>query len=288
MSNLWQDLRYGLRMLAKTPGFTAIAILTLALGIGANTAIFSVVQNVLLRPLPFNQPETLVGIWNTYFPNFPQIGISPGDLADWQREARQFSSMGAYFEVSHGYNMTGDSAPERVDASYAMSALFPLLGVRPIIGRTFLPEEDKLGSGRVLMLGQLFWQRSFAGDPAIVGRTITLDGQQWNVIGIVPESVDLLMRVDLWMSYANLPDDPTEHVHHGMATIARLKPGVTIAQAQSEVEELNRVETAAYPGSHKNWGVKVARLENPSAGKLRSTLLVLFGAVGLVLLIACA
>src|SRR5579862_1916129 len=144
-SGILQDLRFALRSLRKSPGFAATAILTLALGIGANTAIFSVVQRVLLQPLPYPHPENLVLISNTYLPAWPQLGISPGDYSDWRQQAKSFSEIGGYVAIAAGFNMTGEGAPERVQADYATGELFPLLGVRAAVGRTFAPEEDKTG-----------------------------------------------------------------------------------------------------------------------------------------------
>ncbi len=286
ISDVVDDLRFGFRTLRKNPGFTAIAVLTLALGIGANTAIFSVVENVLLRALPYDHPESLVEIKNTY-PGFQAVGISPGDFTDWQREAKSFSSMGAYGEISQGFNVTGTGEPERVQATIASAGLFSTLGIRAQVGRTFLPEEDKAGGGDVALLSHAYWQRRFGADPAVVGREIALDGRKVRIIGVLPATFQIFRSMELWlpMPYYGPLDD---HIHHGIGPIARLRPGVTREQAAAEVETLNRQETAAYPDSHHGWGTQVVALEDPSAAQLRRTLLVLFGAVGLVLLIACA
>jgi hypothetical protein len=154
MENLLQDIRYGIRALAKNPGFTAVAVLTLGLGIGANTAIFSVVENLLLRPLPYPQPERLVEIANTYLPQVPKAGLSPGDYADWRRQNASFSEMGAYAKILQGFNLTGGEEPQRIQAAYADSGLFPMLGIRPVAGRSFLPEEDRAGNAPVVILGR--------------------------------------------------------------------------------------------------------------------------------------
>jgi putative ABC transport system permease protein len=287
MENLLQDIRYGIRTLANNPGFTAVAVLTLALGIGANTAIFSVVESVLLRPLPYPQPENLVQIWNTYLPQIPQIGLSPGDYADWREQNASFSEMGGYVQITQGFNLTGEGEPQRVLTSYATASLFPMLGVRVVAGRWFVPEEDRAGGAPVVILGHRLWQSRFGGDPGVIGRSITLDNQRYTVVGILPAGFQLLRWPDLWMPMGQFGDDLTEHVHHGMSTIARLKPGVSLAQAQDEIERLHQRETEKYPDSHKHFGVLVQKLQDPAAEKLRSTLLLLFGAVGLVLLIAC-
>jgi putative ABC transport system permease protein len=288
MENLLQDIRYGLRTLAKNRGFTIVAVLTLALGIGANTAIFSVVQNLLLRPLPYPQPESLVEIWNTYLPQVPRGGLSPGDYADWRREAKSFSEMGAYANVSHGFNLTGDGEPQRVLIGYASSSLFPMLGAQVVAGRSFVPEEDRAGSAPVVLLSHRLWEGRFGGDPRVVGRSVTLDNHRYTIAGILPTGFQFLRWADVWMPLGQFDDDLTEHVHHAFAAIARLNPGVTISQAREEILQLNEQSAIAYPIEHKNLGVLVEKLQDPSAEKLRSTLLVMFGAVGLVLLIACA
>jgi putative ABC transport system permease protein len=288
MENLLQDIRYGIRTLGKNPGFTGVAILTLALGIGANTAIFSVVQYLLLRPLPYPQPECLVEIANTYLPQIPKAGLAPGDYADWKRQNASFSEMGAYGKVSQGFNLSGEGDPQRVQVGYADSGLFPMLGILPAAGRSFLPEEDRAGSAPVVVLGHRLWQSRFGGDPKVVGRSIALDNQRYTVVGILPGGTQFARSADLWMPIGQLFDDLTEHVHHQFAAIARLKPGVSLAQARDEVGRLHQQETIAYPAAHKNFGVLVEPMQDPSAAALRMTLLVLFGAVGLVLLIACA
>ena len=288
MENLLQDIRYSIRTLSKNPGFSAVAVLTLAMGIGANTAIFSVVENVLLRPLRYPQPENLVQIWNTYPPQVPRGALSPGDYADWRQQNASFSEMGGYAQISQGFNLTGEGEPRRVLGSYASAGLFPLLGVRLAVGRYFTPEEDRAGSSLVVMLSHRLWQSRFGSDPGVVGRTITLDNQGYTVVGVLPGDFRLLRWPDLWMPIGQYADDLTEHVHHAFNTIARLKPGVTLAQAQDELKRLNEQETIKYPDSHKFFGVLVEPMDDPSAAKLRSILLVLSGAVGLVLLIACA
>jgi putative ABC transport system permease protein len=288
IGNLMQDIRYGIRNLGRTPGFTAVAVLTLALRIGANTAIFSVVENVLLKPLPYPHPESLVEIWNTYPPQIPKGGISPGDYADWHEQATSFSEMGAYGNTTKGFNLTGDGEPQRVLAGYASSDLFPMLGARVVAGRSFVAEENRAGSAPIVILGHRLWESRFGGDAAVVGRTVTLDNKRYTVVGILPAGFQFLRWADLWMPLGQFDDDLTEHIHHAFAVVARLKPGVSLAQARDEVGRLNQQEAIAYPDAHKGFGVLVQKLQDPSAASLRSTLLVLFGAVGLVLLIACA
>jgi putative ABC transport system permease protein len=288
METLWQDLRHALRALRKSPGFTAVAVLTLGLGIGANTAIFSVVENVLLRPLPYRDPSALVQVSNTYLPAFPKTPMSAGDFQDFQRQASSFSQMAAYVDPPSGFNLTGDGQAERLEASLATSGLFPLLGIRPVAGRTFHPEEDKPGTPPVVLISHRLWQNHFGSDPSVVGRTVLLDGRGFTLIGVLPAEFQLAPTSDLWMPISGYGDDLTSHLHHDFTILARLKPGVSISQAQAELATLNRQEEQAFPDTHKNWGVLVAPLENPSAAKMRVALLVLLGAVGLVLLVACA
>ena len=287
MESLLQDIRYSIRTLSKNPGFTAVAVLTLALGIGANTAIFSVVENLLLRPLPYPQPGNLVQIWNTYPPQVPRAALSPGDYADWRQQNASFSEMGGYAHISQGFNLTGEGEPQRVLGSYASAGLFPLLGIHLAAGHYFVEEEDRAGSSPVVILSHHLWQSRFGGDPAVVGRTITLDNQRYRVTGVLPADFRLLRWPDLWMPFGQYGDDLTEHVHHSFIGVARLKPGVTLAQARDEMARLNQQETIQYPDSHKFFGVLVEPMEDPSAAKLQGILLVLSGAVGLVLLIAC-
>jgi putative ABC transport system permease protein len=290
MEMLWHELRYALRTLRKSPGFTAVAVLTLALGIGANTAIFSVVQAVLLRPLPYDHAESLVQIWNTYslLPAFPQVGMSPGDFQDFHKGATSFSEMAAYVDISQGFNLTGQGEPERVEARYATSGFFGLLGVTPATRRFFNADEDKHGAGPAVVLSHRLWQSQFGANPATVGRTLLLDGQSYLIAGVLPATFRLAPSTDLWLPVGLYPDDLTSHIHHEFSVVARLKNGVSVAQAQAEMAALNRQEETAFPDTHKNWDVLVKPLEDPSAAKLRTALLVLFAAVGLVLLIACA
>src|SRR5271154_27911 len=288
MDAFWQDLRHAFRALRKSPGFTTVAVLTLGLGIGANTAIFSVVENVLFRPLPYRDPAALVQVWNTYLPAFPQTPMSSGDFQDFQRQAGSFSQMAAYVDPPSGFNLTGDGQPERLEATIVTSGLFPLLGVRPVAGRTFTPEEDKPGSPPVVLISHRLWQNHFGSDPSVVGRTIILDGRGFTLVGILPAEFGFVPTTDLWMPVSKYGDDLTSHLHHDFNILARMKPGIGISQAQAELATLNHQEEQAFPDTHKNWGVLVTPMENPSAVKMRVALLVLFGAVGLVLLVACA
>jgi putative ABC transport system permease protein len=287
MGTLLQDIRYAFRMLAKSPGFTIVAVLTLGLGIGANAAIFGMVQNILLRPLPYQHTESLVQIWNTY-PAWGQLPLSPGDYGDFRKNAHDFSGMAAYVDVPQGFNMTGQGNPERLQAAFATSDLFSTLGIRPAAGRAFTPEEDKPSSAPVVMISHRLWQSHFSSDPSVVGRTLTLDGRGFTLAGVLPAGFQLVTWADLWLPTGQYPDDLAGRIHHPFNTLARLKPGATISEAQAEIATLNHQAEQAFPDTHKGWGVVIRPMENPAAARLRLALLVLFAAVGLVLLIACA
>ncbi len=289
MNTLLQDVRYALRLLRKSPGFTAVAVLTLALGIGANTAIFSVIESVLLRPLPYDRPQQLIEIWDTYVvaPGVP-LGIAPGDFRDWREQATTVSAMAGFSWLADGANFTGGESPQRVEIQYATSNLFPLLGVKLVAGRFFLSAEDRPGSAPIVILSHHFWQSRFGSDLAVLGRTMTLDGLRYSIVGILPGNSGVLDSPDLWMPLGQYGADLTNHAYHEIEAIARLRPGVTIAQAQAEFEAFNRRSAISYPEPHKGFGVLVRPMQNPAAAQMRQSLLVLFAAAGLVLLIACA
>jgi predicted permease len=292
LAQFWSDLCFGLRMLAKNRGFTAVAVLTLALGIGATTAIFSVVSSVLLRPLPYANAANLVLIQNTYssatVANFPKVGLSPGDFFDWRGRVRELSDVAAYSTVSAGFNLTGMGDPQRVNAAYASSNLFSLLGVRFIAGRNFGPEDEQAGAARAIILSHRLWQSRFGGDPGSVGRIVDLDGAGYLITGVLPADFSLVRGADIWMGVSQFQDNLTSRVHHDFTTVARLKPGVTVAQAQQEMEALNQQALRDFPDTHKNFGVAVEQLQDPSAKSMRTPLMVLMGVVSFVLLIACA
>lgn len=288
METLWQDVRHALRALRRSPGFTAVAVLTLGLGIGANTAIFSVVESVLLRPLPFRDPASLVEVWNTYLPQFPQAPLSGGDFQDFKKAAQSFSEMACYVDVPQGFNLTGEGEALRIEARYVTSGFFEMLGVQPLAGRTFAPEEDKPGNPPVVMVSHRTWQSHFGSDASVIGRTLILDGRGYTLVGVLPAGFRLAPTTDLWMPFGQYGDDLTSHLHHPCNVLARLKAEVSVGQAQAEMVTLNHQEERALPDTHKNWGMLVKPLEDSSAVKMRLALLVLFGAVGLVLLVACA
>jgi putative ABC transport system permease protein len=289
VTGFWRDVRYSLRMLRKSPGFAAVAVLTLALGIGANTAVFSVIESVLLRPLPYAHSQNLIEVWNTYLPAVPLGGLSSGDFFDWQKEATTVSQMAASGWINQwGANLTGDGSPQRVRLNYATSNLFSMLGKKPLVGQFFTSDDDRPGVPPIVVLTHRFWQSRFGGDPHAIGRTLTLDGLHYTVVGVLPANSGVLDSPDLWLPIGLYPDSPTDHSYHDFAALARLKPGVTLAQSRAEFEALNRRSARAYPVAHKNFGVVVRRMQDPSASQMRESLMVLFSAVALVLLIACA
>jgi putative ABC transport system permease protein len=289
-ADLIQDLRYGLRTLAKNPAFTSIAILALALGIGANSAIFSVVDAVLLRPLPFKNPQQLVMVWeNAAHLGFPKNTPSPANFLDWQKQATAFSGMAAMVERS--FNLTGVGEPERLDGRRVSANLFELLGVRALHGRIFVPDDDKPGT-HVALLSYSLWQRRFGSDPGVIGRAVTLNGESYTVIGVMPQLLQLpgyANRDDqLWVPIAFPPPEAAERGNHFLEVIARLKSDVTLKQAQAEMETIAARLAQQYPDYNTRIGATVIPLHEQVVGDIRPALLVLLGAVGFVLLIACA
>ncbi|MBS1788102.1 MAG: ABC transporter permease [Acidobacteria bacterium] len=295
MQTFWQDLRFGARMLVKKPGFTLIAVLTLALGIGANTAIFSVVNALLFRPLPFREPERLVWIAN----NSPGGGglssqtTQVNNFLDWRSTNKSFEDLGAYFAFfDYGsYNLTGVGEPERVIGVGVSQNFFDLLGVPPQLGRGFTEEECRWNGSQATILNYGFWQRRFGGDAGIVGRTISLNNKPTTVVGVMPPTFDFSSvfspgsRVDMLVPFPLTQE--TNRWGNTLAVIGRLKPGVTIEQAQAEFDLINQQLKQAHPERGNRFGARVTGLQAQISGRFRRAFLVLFGAVGCVLLIAC-
>ncbi|MEP7272055.1 MAG: ABC transporter permease [Acidobacteriota bacterium] len=287
MNTLIQDLRYGLRVLRKGKGFTIVAVIALALGIGANTAIFSVVNKVLLQPLPYANADQLLMIRETNVPKFPEFSIAPGNFIDWQKQSTVFSSMAAY--RGQAYILVGGSEPERVRATRITSGLFGMLGAAPILGRDFTPEEDQDGKGNVVILSNGFWQRRFGGDKNAVGQSLTLSGQPFSIVGIMPATFKFPdPTIDLWAPIAFTARDAQNHGGHYISAIARLKPGASVDQARSELDTIAGRLSQQYPDSNTGWGVKVVPLQDYIVNDVKPALYILLGAVLLVLLIACA
>ena len=284
-----QDVRFGLRLLRKNPGFTIVAVLTLALGIGANTAIFSVVDAVLLRSLPFRDAGRLVAISETH-PSIPEIGGSAADIADWSAQSHTLSEIAAY-NVTRVLNSTliVSGGAEDVHAAIISHNLFSLLGIVPAIGRTFFPQEDVLGNGPVAILSGEIWKNGFASDPNILGRPILLNQQPYTVVGVLPAEIRFPQNVDVWIPLGNLDkDNLTNRLYHPLFAIGRLSAGASLADVRGEMAGIAARLAKAYPQSNHNIGVKVEPLLEKYVGGLRGALLILWGAVGLILLISCA
>jgi putative ABC transport system permease protein len=297
---LIQDLRYGARTLIKSPGFAFVAMLTLALGIGANTAIFSVVNGVLLRALPYYEPERLVMVWadrpilqaQIGLPDFP---VAAPDFIDWRNQNQVFQQMAAMY--ARFMNLTGGGDPESVTGLRATASLFPLLGARFAVGRPFLPEEDQAGADRVVVISHGLWQQRYGADPKIIGQKITLNDEAYTVIGVTApdfqfprrgEAPGIATKADLYLPIAFAPEEMNNRVQSRLRVIARLKPGVSVQQASAEMSAIARRLTEQYPQTNTDKGVRLVPLDQQAVGKARTALLVLLGAVGFVLLIACA
>jgi len=285
MATLLQDLRYAIRLLGKSPGFTAIAILTLALGIGANTAIFTVVNAVLLRPLGFRDPSRVVLVAEKSA--YPTVSTSYQNYVDWRDQSHSFESM----EATRGttITLTGSGEPERLNARMATAPLFSLLGVNAILGRTFLSEEDRAGGAPVVVLGYGLWQRRFGGARDILGRSITLDSQPYTVVGVLPSGFELLQPADIFLPFTpwakTLPDD--RNWHPGIFPIARLKAGISREQARTEMVGITKRLEEQYPIYNTGTSADVVDLQEQLVKGVRPALLLLLGAVAAVLLIAC-
>ncbi|MGH9743507.1 MAG: ABC transporter permease [Candidatus Acidiferrum sp.] len=288
MMSFWQDVRYGLRLLLKSPGFTAIAVLTLALGIGANTALFSVVNGVLLNPLPFPNPDRLVAVYSKT-PKFSESSISYPNFLDWVRDNRSFSKLGAF--RSEEYNMTGEGEPERLHGHMISADFFPALGINPLLGRNILPEEDKPGAAPVALIGDGLWKRKFGLSRDVLGKSIVLNGKAYTVIGVAPGLIAAgLSPSDVYVPLGQWTD-PTflnRGISMGMNAIGRLKSGLTFAQASADMDSVAANLAKAFPDTNKDTGITLVPLKKDVVGSVQGILLVLLGAVSFVLLIACA
>jgi predicted permease len=287
MISFWQDVRYGLRVLLKNPGFTAIAILTLALGIGANTALFSVVNAVLLNPLPFANPNELVAVY-AKSPTFEESSIAYPNFLDWQKDNHSFASLSAF--RSDDYNMTGAGEPERVHTHMISAEFFTALAMQPLLGRAFRPEEDAVGAGPVAILSDGLWHRKFGSAQDVLGKNITLNGKAHTIIGVAPGHITGLSNTDIFVPIGqwNDPSFRDRRISMGTNSIGRLKPGVTIEQARLEMNRIAENLAVAYPEADKGMGVTLVPLKTDVVGNVKGILLVLLGAVSFVLLIACA
>jgi predicted permease len=290
LEELLQDLRYAARMLRKNPGFTLIAVLTLALGIGANTALFSVVNGVLLNPLPYPHPEQLVTLHESK-PNFDRGSISYPNFRDWQKNNRTFASMA--IARGYGYSLTGLGDAEQVRARFISSDFFPLLGVNPVLGRNFSPGEDEIGAAPIAMISAGLWKRKFASSPAALGKALTLDGKDYTIVGVTPQNFDLFLTnsnlADVFVPIGQWSNPllPNRGAGLGIHGVGRLKPGISLEQARADMDRVTSNLAAAYPEADKGIGASFVPIRQDMLGDVQPILLVLLGAVAFVLLIAC-
>ena len=289
LERLWQDVRYGARILRKNPGFTTVAVLTLALGIGANTAIFSIVNTVLLKPLPYDQPGQLVQVWEAPRPG-QRNSVSPGVFLDWKEHSTVFESLSLRQDTA--MNLTSDGEPERINGLAMSAGGLQVLRARPLLGRTFGPDEDQPGKDKVVVLTSEFWRRRFGGEMNVLGRSIRLNDESYIVIGILPprflstDKVEFIVPTTI--STSIVPGDPNARSASWLQVIGRLKPGVSVEQAQAEMNALATRLNPLYPAFKKDWGVTIVPMHEQITGNIKPTLLVLTGAIAFVLLIACA
>jgi predicted permease len=290
LDRIMQDLRFGVRMLAKAPGFTAVAILTLALGIGANTALFSVMNGVLFNPLPYPEPEQLVTLHESK-PNFETGSISFPNFRDWRKENTTFSMMG--ISRAYSFNLTSAGEAEQVRAQFISTDFLPMLGVKPVIGRLFEEGEDDLGKSPIVVISEGFWSRKFASAPDVLGKGLTLDGRSYTIVGVVPANFNFKVgnfsASELYVPIGQWTNSALHLRSAGLAIhgIGRLKPDVTIRQARSDMERVTGHLAEAYPDADKGIGATLIPLKEQMVGDVRRLLLVLLAAVGFVLLIAC-
>ena len=292
MPTFVQDLRFALRGLSRQPGFTLVALLTLALGIGANTAIFGIVNAVLLRPLPYHEPDRVVLLWS-HWTNWSKTWVSQGELVDYQEQARSLEHVGAFSSTS--FNLTGGGDPLRVLAAQVQPEIFAALGAQPIAGRVFTADEDRPGHEHVVMLTEGLWRSQFGSDPSIVGRAIQLDAESYTVVGVLPAALRLPLDyasrtfTQIWVPLALGPNDPQQRGNHGLNALGRLRPGTSVAQAQAEIDTITGGFLQRYPDNYdRAFGLTLVPAPLEVFGDVRPALVVLLLAVGAVLLIACA
>ena len=288
MDTLFRDIRYGFRSLLKRPGFTVIALVALALGIGANTAIFSLVNAVVLQPLPYPEPERLVWVWGN-FPGGNRASVSPADYLDFRSQNKSFEQFAATVSITSTTTLTGSGEPEPLNASVVTGNYFQALGVTPALGRGFSLDNEKPGNDQVAIISYELWQRRFAGNPGIVNQRINLDSKSFEVIGVMPKNLTFPQTADLWVPL-NFDGNPELRVRkaHFLRPLGRLKPGVTMAQAQSDTDGIATQLEKQYPNSNTGWSLRLEGLRDRLIGSSKTSLFILFGAVGFVLLIACA
>lgn len=285
METLLQDVRYSVRTLLKKPGFTFIVVLTLALGIGANSAIFSIVNALLLRPLPYHDPDRLVVVWSVYGTN-DKAYASAANYRDWKEQSQAFEHLAAY--DTGRFNLGGGVQPEAIDGALVSADLFPVLGVKPILGDLLRPEEEQRGQNRVALISNGLWQRRFGADKNVLGKTLTLDGDSYTVLGVMPANFNFPEKAELWIPLSFSPDEMNDRSYNHLSVIGRMKPGVSLQQAQMEMSTIANRLAQQYPQSNAERGIRLVTLQEDIVGDIRLALLVLIAAVGFVLLIACA
>jgi predicted permease len=289
LEELWQDLRHGARMLAKNPGFTLVAVITLALGIGANTSIFSVVSAVLLRPLPYPEPERLVMVWEKLIRQDGRNVVSLADFCDWRERNRVFENIAASNGIT--VDLTEGSEPEQIRAAEVSPSYFDVLGFKPMLGRSFLPEDELPGANNVAVINHGLWQRRFGADRSIIGRKILLSGESYEVIGVLPPSPIFSGESGLWVPLKISPQGRLNRTGHFLRVIARLKSGISLQQARADMERVGAELMREYPAENSNHTTFVTPLHTElvsgEGGDIRQQLLILFAAVGLVLAVAC-
>jgi len=289
LANGWQDIRYGARLMRRTPGFATAAILTVALGIGATTAMFSVVYGVVLRPLPYRDPDRLVNLWSTAIKRgLPRANVGMANVYDWKARNHVFEDIAALRAVAN-FNLTGQGEPERLNGSRVSSNLFPVLGVTPLIGRTFTEDEDEIGHEHVALLTYPLWVRRFGADSAILGRSIALNGEPYTVVGVMRP--DFAFPTREFQIYTPLTFDPAELVNrmnYSYLAVARLKPGVSLTEAQSEMTVLSTQIEREHPNTNEGIGAEVVPMLDDTVSTVKTSLYTLLAAVAAMLLIGCA
>ncbi len=290
IEDLMQDLRYGVRVLVKSPVFTTVAVLSLALGIGANTAIFSVVNNLMLRPLPYPDSQQIMAVWHTppqeSFPGLNRFSVSPANYLDWKSQSNAFERMAVY--NYSGFSLSSGDDPVPVIGAAVSSDFFSVLRSNASQGRTFFPEEEQPGAHQVVVISHRLWQRAFGASSNLIGQTLTLDSQSFTIIGIMPAGFEFPQQAELWVPLAWDDKERQTRSIHDYLVIARLNPNVSLTQAQAEMSTISSRLEQQYPEENRGWGAVVIPLQEDLIGDIRPALLVLFSAVGFVLLIACA
>jgi putative ABC transport system permease protein len=271
LETMWQDLRYGVRVLVKSPVFTTVAVVSLALGIGANTAIFSVVNSLLLRPLPYADSERIVHVWHTppqeSFPGMDRFSVSPANYLDWKDQSHAFEQMAAYGDA--GFSLSAGEEPMPVSGAAVAADFFSVLRSNAGQGRTFSPEEEQPGRNQVVVIGYGLWQRAFGANPHLIGQTVTLNSQSYTVIGIMPRGFQFPQEAELWVPLAWDEKERQTRSIHDYAVLARLKPNVSLAQAQAEMRTISSRLEQQYPEENKGWGAMVIPLQEDLVGDIR-------------------